>query len=196
MEKTSRSFLVESLNEDIARCEKCVLGYPVVKTFGRGPVDAKIMFVGECPWMKQEWSGMSQEQVNAELKSRYGNVTSFGDIAGKKLSELFGAANINEDEVYVTNAVKCSMPGNVNPRADEMVNCNKFLTAEVGIVKPKVVLAASHASRKVFEVEVDEIKGSLFGYVIIGAYHPSYVVRFPSMFGKAARQYNKARLFL
>ena len=52
----------------------------------------------------------------------------------------FDGIEINRDEVYIANVVKCRPPSNRNPEDDEAVACLDYLRNQVMLVKPKVIV--------------------------------------------------------
>ena len=175
--KYSKAADLIAINLKIKQCCKCDVSAPVVKTYGRGSVDAKYMFIGESPWIKNEWLSLTQFELDSLLRKKYGDKTCFGDLAGSILSQALSAAGFNEErDCYITNIVKCSLKNNAKPTKKEIQNCVPFLLSEIRIVKPKVIFAASAASRMFFGVKIGE-KKKYENAEIIGIYHPSALQR-------------------
>src|SRR5712692_5448301 len=65
-----------------------------------------------------------------------------GDRSGKLLRKMIAAASIRR--VFITNLVRCNPKDargrNRDPRASEIANCRPFLTAELAVVKPRIVV--------------------------------------------------------
>ncbi len=81
---------LEELKQIAANCTACDLHTHATQTvFGEGPVDAKIVFVGEQPGDREDIEGHP-----------------FIGPAGQILNEAFAAAGIKRESVYVTNIVK------------------------------------------------------------------------------------------
>ena len=47
--------------------------------------------------------------------------------------------NIGEDDVFITNIVKCRPPNNRQPRNDEKDQCNKYLEKQIELLRPKLI---------------------------------------------------------
>ena len=58
---------------------------------------------------------------------------------------MIAAMGYHRDEVYVCNIVKCRPPDNRKPEPDEMAACQGFLTAQLGAIKPKAIVALGHS---------------------------------------------------
>ncbi|AEM38009.1 phage SPO1 DNA polymerase-related protein [Pyrolobus fumarii 1A] len=127
----------EKLVKEIVSCTKC----PLYKTrknpvVGEGPLDTKIMFVGEAPGRQEDETGRP-----------------FVGAAGKLLTTLIeDALGIKRSEVYITNILKCRPPGNRDPREDEIRACTPYLWRQIRLIEPRVIVALGRfAGRTLFE---------------------------------------------
>jgi DNA polymerase len=196
VEKCDKNKLFTILNEKIKQCNKCSFVHKRIKTLGRGCLDAPILLIGESPWFKDRWNFMTEEEINNEMKKRYGNITSFGDKAGEILSKILKEVGLNEDkDIFVTNIVRCSLPNNIKPNSKIVHNCIFYLLQEISIIKPKIILAASAAAREFFEADINEckVKGKT---VIFGIYHPGIVIHSPDMLSLCIEQFVKIKNFI
>lgn len=150
---------------------------------------AKVVFVGEQPGDKEDVAGKP-----------------FVGPAGRVLDEALEAAGIDRDTVYVTNAVKHFKWRAVGkrrlhekPNRSEIAACRLWLEAEIGILKPQVVvcLGATVAQALIsptFKVTRERgklIRSSLAPHVL-ATVHPSSILRAPD---EAAREH-EMRLFV
>ncbi|MDQ2961086.1 MAG: uracil-DNA glycosylase [Candidatus Dormibacteraeota bacterium] len=90
---------------------------------GYGPVEARIMAVGEGPGEKEDREGRP-----------------FVGAAGKLLTELVESIGLTRRDLYITNVVKCRPPGNRDPESDEVQACSRFLDEQVALLRPDVIL--------------------------------------------------------
>jgi uracil-DNA glycosylase family 4 len=90
---------------------------------GYGPVEARIMAVGEGPGEKEDREGRP-----------------FVGAAGKLLTELVESIGLTRRDLYITNVVKCRPPGNRDPELDEVQACSRFLDEQVALLRPHVIL--------------------------------------------------------
>jgi DNA polymerase len=60
--------------------------------------------------------------------------------AGQLLTKMLQAINLERNEVYITNVVKCRPPGNRNPKPEEVECCLPYLEEQIEIIKPKLLL--------------------------------------------------------
>ncbi|MFI8824763.1 UdgX family uracil-DNA binding protein [Streptomyces sp. NPDC053431] len=116
-----------------ADCRGCPLHREATGTvFGRGDPHARLMLVGEQPGDREDREGVA-----------------FVGPAGRLLTRALGDAGIDEEGVYVTNAVKHFKFSQDEPRKRrihkapslrEMLACRPWLTAELRLVSPELVV--------------------------------------------------------
>ncbi len=99
--------------------------------FGEGPVNARVMLVGEQPGDREDLEGRP-----------------FVGPAGQLLDKALAAASIDRSEVYLTNAVKHfkyeprgKFRLHKSPDRFEVEHCKWWLTRELAVVKPQLVIA-------------------------------------------------------
>ena len=109
-------------------CDLCDIGTQTV--FGEGPANAKVMFVGEQPGDQEDRAGRS-----------------FVGPAGQLFDEVLSEVGISRDECYVTNTVKHfkweprgTRRIHAKPSSREITACLPWLTREIEIVKPQVLV--------------------------------------------------------
>jgi DNA polymerase len=90
---------------------------------GYGPVEARIMAVGEAPGEKEDRQGRP-----------------FVGAAGNLLTELVESIGLTRRDIYITNTVRCRPPGNRDPEPDEVQACSHFLDETIGLLRPDVIL--------------------------------------------------------
>ncbi|MCE4615309.1 MAG: uracil-DNA glycosylase [Desulfurococcales archaeon] len=120
-EKTSE--IVKIINE-IKNCTKCPLyKYRTNPVPGEGPLNAKVMFIGEAPGRNEDTQGRP-----------------FVGKAGELLDYLLSLASLKRDEVYITNVVKCRPPNNRDPSPEEISSCLPYLRRQIRIIEPKIIV--------------------------------------------------------
>jgi uracil-DNA glycosylase family 4 len=158
-----------NLIDEVKNCKKCDLHKTRTNAvFGKGPIDAKIMLIGEAPGRDEDLKGVP-----------------FVGRAGKELDSMLSSAGINTGEVFITNVVKCRPPGNRNPESYEMMKCNPYLVKQVEVIRPKVIvllgnIALSLVTRSVSGIT--KMRGKTMEYMsypAIPTFHPAYVIRNP-----------------
>jgi DNA polymerase len=176
--------------EAAAHCRACDLWKNATQTvFGEGRRTAKVVLVGEQPGDKEDLAGKP-----------------FVGPAGRVLDEALLEAGIDRDAVYVTNAVKHFKwrPSgkrrlHEKPNRSEIAACRLWLDAEIGILKPQVVVclgataaqALISSSFKVTQQRGKLIPSNLAPHVM-ATVHPSSILRAPD---EAARE-RERKLFV
>jgi DNA polymerase len=94
-----------------------------------GPVDARVMFIGEAPGRK----GADQTRVPFS-----------GDQSGKNFERFLASINVQRSEIFITSAALCNpradSGANRRPKASEIRNCSGFLQRTIELVEPAVVV--------------------------------------------------------
>ena len=147
---------MEELNEQIRRCRKCRLyktaNHAVV---GEGPIDAKIMLVGQNPGAEEDKTGRP-----------------FVGRAGKFLNKVLAENSFNREDLFITNLVKHTSPKNRKPLPDEIEACEPYLEAQMKAIKPKLVVLMGTVAWQAPRVE---------GAEYVETVHPSAAMRFTKM---------------
>lgn len=160
-----------ALREHIGDCTRCKLhglGRRQI-VFGVGNPEADLMFVGEAPG--------ADEDIQGEP---------FVGRAGQLLTKIIEAIGLKRSEVYIANILKCRPPGNRNPEPDEVVTCEPFLSRQIDIIHPKVIVALGSFAAKALlksDAPISRIRGHVFDYrggaKLIPTFHPAFLLRSP-----------------
>jgi uracil-DNA glycosylase len=170
-----------------AQCTRCklhALGRQQV-VFGVGNPDADLMFVGEAPGGDEDIQGIP-----------------FVGRAGQLLTKMILAINLERDQVYIANVIKCRPPGNRNPEPDEIETCQPFLLQQIDAVRPRVIVALGAFAAKTLlrtDEPISRLRGRVFDYrgaKLIPTFHPSYLLRSPQYKRDAWEDLKRARALL
>jgi DNA polymerase len=164
-----------------------VLNHPVCRAhvrpgkqvvFGVGSLDAKVMFVGEAPGAEEEQQGEP-----------------FVGPAGQLLTRMIKAMGLERNEVYIGNIMNWrpelppradgTQAGNREPTPEEMAFCLPFITAQIEVVAPAILVAlGATAARGLLGAHsfktLGEVRGRWHDYrgkPLRVTYHPSYLLR-------------------
>ena len=153
---------------DCTRCKLHGLGRRQI-VFGVGNPDADLMFVGEAPG--------ADEDVQGEP---------FVGRAGQLLTKIIEAIDLQRQDVYIANLIKCRPPGNRNPEPDEVEQCEPFLSRQIDAIRPKVIVAlGKFAAQSLLRTTdpISRLRGREYTYrdaILMPTYHPAYLLRSPS----------------
>jgi DNA polymerase len=164
-----------ALADAATRCTGCDLYRHATQTvFGRGPLDARIVLVGEQPGDQEDLRGAP-----------------FVGPAGEVLDRALGEAALDRDRVYVTNAVKHfkfvqrgKRRIHQTPRLPEIVACRPWVEAELRVIAPStVVCLGATAARSLLgaDFRLMRDRGRVFpsrwARRTLATFHPSAVLR-------------------
>jgi uracil-DNA glycosylase len=97
---------------------------------------------------------------------------------------MLAAIDLKRGEgVYIANVVKCRPPSNRNPEEREMACCEPYLSRQIELIQPKLIVALGRVSANHL-LQTDASIASLRGRVhqfqgtpLIVTYHPAYLLR-------------------
>jgi len=169
----AKSERLSNVADEVAKCQKCQLCRGRINVVpGEGNPDARISFVGEAP-------GKDEDEQGRPFVGR----------SGKLLTKIIGAMGLSRDEVFIGNIIKCRPPHNRDPQSDEINACIGYLTEQLEIVQPEIIIAlGAHAAKTLLDTNtpIGELRGKCHEYIpspmlepikLIATYHPSYVLR-------------------
>lgn len=165
-----------ALREAVAGCQACSLCQSRTQAvFGVGHEQAQWMIVGEAPGEQEDKQGEP-----------------FVGRAGQLLDRMLAALALTRSEadttqqVFIANVLKCRPPANRNPQPQEVAQCEPFLTRQIELVKPKVILAMGRfAVQSLLKSSepIGKLRGKVHevaGVPVIVTYHPAYLLRSPA----------------
>ena len=178
-----RALLLQVIADDIGpNCQRCKLAKLGRKqiVFGTGDPHAELMFIGEGPGADEDQQGLP-----------------FVGRAGQLLNNMIAAMGLRREQVYIANIVKCRPPGNRTPERDECETCSPFLMRQIGVIRPKVIVAlGATAAKNLLSVNdsMASLRGRFYDYSPPGlavesdepfqcklavTYHPAFLLRDP-----------------
>lgn len=136
--------------------------------FGEGNPESPVMFVGEGPGRVEDETGRP-----------------FVGPAGQLLDKILASVELDRTKVYITNVVKCRPPGNRNPEPAELAACDRFLSRQLELVDPKIVVVLGNVPKAALlgprAPGITRCRGNYYawraGTVLVPFFHPSYLLR-------------------
>lgn len=166
-EVTASAGDLESIRNEIGECDRCGLHERRNNlVFGEGDPDADILFVGEAP-------GADEDRIGRPFVGR----------SGQLLDKILAAVDLNREEVYIANVIKCRPPGNRDPEAEEIVSCIPFLRQQIESIGPKIICALGRFAAQTLldsKAPLGRLRGRWHdwnGIRMICTYHPSACLR-------------------
>lgn len=174
---------LDGLESRAAGCEKCKLSEERKQVvFADGDAGADVFVIGEAPGAQEDEEGLP-----------------FVGRAGELLRRGFDKVGIPEQNVYITNTVKCRPPGNRDPHREELTSCRPYLDEQFDLVDPEVVLAlGSFAIGYCLDEDtgVGASRGTVYewnGTQLVTTYHPAYILRNNNQAQKFINDLNKVK---
>ncbi len=177
----------DELVASVASCTACKLCKTRTNTVpGVGDRSPSWMVVGEAPGENEDKQGEP-----------------FVGKAGQLLDAMLSAAGKKRgDGVYIVNVIKCRPPDNRNPEPDEIAACAPYLSRQIDLAQPKLLLASGKFAAQTL-LNCDDTVGAMRalpaagsqrdGVPIVVTYHPSYLLRSPLEKAKAWDDLMKAK---
>ncbi|RIK81046.1 MAG: uracil-DNA glycosylase [Planctomycetota bacterium] len=181
-------FSLSALRRAAVGCRGCDLYVRATQTvFGEGPPDARIVLVGETPGDEEDRQGRP-----------------FVGRAGKLLDRALNEANVDREEVYVTNVVKHfsfdergKRRLHKKPRQVEIVACRAWIDAELLAIRPQFVVCLGATAAQTLlgkQFRLTRQRGEVVGNVAAGvdwpvaalaSWHPAAILRAPTSAARA-----------
>jgi uracil-DNA glycosylase family 4 len=136
-----------------------------------GPVDARILFIGEAPGRK----GADRTRIPFS-----------GDQSGKNLDRFLAAAGLSRSQIFITSAALCNPRGasgaNRRPSSQELRNCSDFLRRTIDLIDAEIIVTLGGVALEALKLlqyheytlrdDAAKIR-SWNSRVLIPLYHPS-----------------------
>jgi len=160
---------LDELSQEASTCRLCALANTrKTVVFGVGNPDADLVFIGEAPGRDEDIKGEP-----------------FVGRAGQLLDRMLRAIELDREEIYIMNTIKCRPPNNRDPKPDEVQSCNLWFEQQLNILQPKMICLLGRVAAQTV-LETDATLGSLrgrwhdyHGIPVRVTYHPAYLLRSP-----------------
>ena len=168
---------LELLRAEVAGCTRCVLHESRTQTvFGVGDPHADCLVIGEAPGAEEDRRGEP-----------------FVGRAGQLLNAMLRAIGLAREQVYIANILKCRPPGNRDPDPAEVALCETFLSRQVELIAPRIILTVGRIAAHNLLGEttaIGKMRGRHYTYgrdniPVVVTYHPAYLLRSPGQKPKA-----------
>ncbi|MEP6705949.1 MAG: uracil-DNA glycosylase [Pyrinomonadaceae bacterium] len=161
------------LAAEAAACRRCpaMCGRDAVFSVLNGPVDARIMFIGEAPGRK------GADRTRAPFS---------GDLSGRNFDRFISSIGLTRGEIFITSAALCNprsaSGANRRPTTREIGNCADFLRRTVALIDPRLVVTLGGVALQALklvhyhELNLKEAAGKIHRWdrrLLVPLYHPS-----------------------
>jgi DNA polymerase len=159
------------LQASVRACTLCGLHRGRTQTvFGVGRRDASLFVIGEAP-------GADEDRQGEPFVGR----------AGQLLNAMLRSIGLPRGEVFIANILKCRPPNNRDPEPSESASCTPYLTRQIELVQPRVLLAVGRIAAQWLlqtDTPIGRIRGRALSFgprntPLVVTYHPAYLLRSP-----------------
>jgi DNA polymerase len=167
---------LEAIAAEVRDCTQCRLHTGRTRAVpGEGNASTEVVFVGEGPGFNEDKQGRP-----------------FVGRAGDLLVKLLGSIGWRREDVFITNIVKCRPPDNRDPEPDEIAACAPYLTRQLEVLDPAVVVTLGRFSMARFMpgVRISQAHGTVRpadpttgarDALVLAMYHPAAALRTPAI---------------
>lgn len=166
----NKTDVIHQLDKSIKSCKKCRLFRDTKNAVpGEGDINSEIVFVGEAP-------GKVEDETGRPFVGR----------AGMLLEKMLKRIEKSRKQVWIGNIIKHRPPDNRDPLPDEINACQPYLTMQLKIINPVLVVTLGRFAMNYFykEGKISRDRGKLIrtkNHVIYPVYHPAAALRNGSM---------------
>jgi DNA polymerase len=163
---------LDELRATLERFEGCALKATASRlVFSDGNPEARVMLVGEAPGRDEDIEGVP-----------------FVGRSGKLLDLMLAAIGLDRTSVYIANVVPWRPPGNRTPTPQETQICLPFVTRQIELVDPDILVCLGGPSAQTLlgQSGITKIRGRWFDYATgtreiraMPTFHPAFLLRSP-----------------
>lgn len=160
---------MNELKKLVENCTECDLSKSRINTvFGSGSGKSGLVIIGEAPGAEEDKTGKP-----------------FVGRAGQLLTKMLSAIDIDREDVFICNVLKCRPPNNRDPKTEEIIKCSAYLDKQLEFLKPKYILALGRIAAKRLlnkDITMKEFRKDIHSYKnipVMVTYHPSALLRNP-----------------
>jgi uracil-DNA glycosylase len=180
--KKGKQAQLEAIAAQVSVCTLCPLWKSRTNAVpGSGNPDAAIVIIGEGPGWHEDRQGLP-----------------FVGPSGQLLDRLLGSIGIKREQVFITNVVKCRPPNNRDPMPNEIETCNPYLTAQLDIIQPRIVITLGRHSMNLFlpDAKITQVHGKPHrdkqtGLTVVPMFHPAAALRQPAWMDALTADFKK-----
>ena len=164
---------LEELRAILDKFDGCALKATATQlVFADGNPQSRVMFVGEAPGRDEDIEGLP-----------------FVDRSGKLLDRMLAAIGLDRTKVYIANIVPWRPPGNRTPTPQESQICVPFITRQIELADPDILVCLGGPSAQTLlgiKEGITKTRGRWFTFNsgkreirAMPTFHPAFLLRSP-----------------
>jgi DNA polymerase len=172
-EAAKRATSLDELRAVLDRFEGCALKATATQlVFADGNPQARLMFVGEAPGRDEDIEGLP-----------------FVGRSGKLLDRMLAAIGLDRTLVYIANIVPWRPPGNRTPTPQESQICLPFISRQIELADPEILVCLGGPSAQTLlgiKDGITKTRGRWFSFDTgkreiraMPTFHPAFLLRSP-----------------
>ena len=161
---------LEAIAAEIASCTLCPLHAGRTRPVpGTGNHRAGLVLIGEAPGQEEDRQGLP-----------------FVGRSGQLLTDILRAVGLAREDVFICNILKCRPPDNRDPEQEEAAACAVFLSRQLQIIQPKLILCLGRvAAQRLLKTgaALRVLRRELHfheGVPVLATFHPAALLRQPA----------------
>ncbi len=168
---------IDNLEMEINECTLCQLSRdPLGRVLGKGKAECRLMVIGD----------------RSSQSGDFFSETLFGKEEDFMLWKMMAAIELQPDQLYVTNSLKCCPrdTGEIDEKCEE--SCFSYLAREIASVKPRIICAMGEMSVRVLmgkKEPLSRLRGRFGNYrypsgqtvMVMPTFHPRFLLQHPEM---------------
>ena len=179
MNSAEKQAALGALQEEMVRDASLPLRGQANLVFGEGGSACEVMFIAEAPG----------EQEDIQKRPFVGR-------GGQLLRENIRTIGWKEADVYITNIVKRRPPGNRDPFPEEIEKYKPYLTRQIEIINPKIIVPLGRFAMNYFlpEAKITRDQGRAFlveSRLVVPILHPAAALRGNEAMGQFRESFKK-----
>lgn len=163
---------VAALKDTISHCERCMAeAKRPTPLFGTGRQDRPaLLIIGDV---------VNREFVDQE--------ESFPGPAGDLLRKMLAAINVNTEDVFQTNIIRCALDTNEVPLATQLHNCRPHLIEQIKLFRPLIICTMGQIASQTLlgtKNKLIALRGRFHQFdtmPLMATYHPSQLLQVPDL---------------
>lgn len=177
---------INSLENMVKHCTLCQYSKSRKNVlFGYGNTNSKVLFIGDF--------NTTMEDSNGEYY--IGNV---GELLRKMIENVL---HLKVEDVYITNILKCLPFDTQNVSTNDVNICKEYIYKQIELIKPEIIITLGQNAYSYFTNEHNwtKVRGNIIKhkhYTILPMYHPSMILRNPTLKKDAFKDMLKLQTFL
>lgn len=161
-----------ALRESIRRCRRCPSGTGrPIPLFGSGKEDRPALLLVGDP------------ATSTEIREN----APFAGPVGQLLGKMLAAINLNCNDVFQTNIIRCALPDSATDLPDRLANCQSHLTEQIKLLRPHIICTMGQlASQTLLNTnnKLIALRGRFHQFdniPLVATYHPAQLIEVPDL---------------